>query len=400
MANDLSGAHVGRRLREIRLWRGLSIRAVAELAGFSTAYLSLIERGGRPVERRATLEALAEALRVAPSELTGTPLLREGVSVEHAAVASLRTALGEFDLDDADRNPPPWEHIRSRVDLVNELRPKAEYVQLGAMLPDLLRDLYASLDGTHRRAALVGLADCYLSSLSACKNLGFPDLAHVAALRIRDVAGQLADAEWTGLAAYARAQAIGSGARERAGQLAVRAADDISGELDRPEVAEVYGMLHLMAALANTTRGDYDQARAHVAEAAETAERPGVGEQNFMHMWFSRGNVSMWETMLAVESGKGGRAVEIARAVNPDALPPAQSRQGMWWIDIGRGLAMERGNRDAAVRAFRKAEDLAPQITRANPWVREAVTGLLSRAQRDAGGRELRGLAYRIGIAG
>lgn len=400
MADDLSSAHVGRRVREIRAWRKLSQKELAGLAGISDGYLSRIERGSRPVERRSTLEALAAALEVAPSELTGTPLLVRGANVEHAAVVHLRTALGEFDFADDDRDAPPWEHVRARVARVNQLRPQAEYAQMGSILPGLLRDLYASLNGAHRRDALVGLAHVYLSSLSACKNLGYPDLAHVAALRIRDVAHELSDAEWTGLAAYARAQAIGSGARQRAGQLAVRAAEDIADELDRPEVAEVSGMLHLMAAFAHTTQGKLDTARDHIDEAAQIASRPGVGTQNWMHLWFGAGNVGIWQTALAVESGEGGRAVEIARGLDPTVIPDSQSRQGMWWIDIGRGLAMERKSRDGAVQAFRKAETLAPQITHSNPWVRETVTSLLSRAQRDAGGRELRGLAYRMGVAG
>jgi len=395
-----TSGHIGRRLREIRTWRGMTIKALAELSGYSAAYLSMIERGQRTVERKATVEAFAEALRVAPSELTGSPLLMEGASQGHAAVANLRTALGEFDFGDADGDSAVWDDVAARVAKVNELGPQAEYVVLAELLPELLRDLYASLEGPRHREALMGLARCYKWSLSACKNLGFPDLAHVAALRIRDVSHQLAGPEWVGLAAYARAQAIGSGARERAGMLAERAAAEIAPHVDRIEVAEIYGMLHLVAALAATARGKLDTATDHVSEAAEIAARPGVGDRNFMHLWFGRGNVSFWETALAVEAGEGGRAVKIARSVDPSVIPSSRSRQGMWWIDIGRGLAMERATRDEAVRAFRRAEDLVPQITYANPWVRENVTSLLTHARRNAGGRELRRLAYRLGIAG
>ncbi|MGH3950335.1 MAG: helix-turn-helix domain-containing protein [Pseudonocardiaceae bacterium] len=58
---------IGRRLKEIRTWRGLSLRAVAELAGMTAGHLSNIENGKRRVDKRSTLEALAAALRVAPS---------------------------------------------------------------------------------------------------------------------------------------------------------------------------------------------------------------------------------------------------------------------------------------------------------------------------------------------
>lgn len=54
---------IGRRLREVRVWRRKSLRAVAELAGISESYLSRLERGERPVDRRSTLEALARAAR-------------------------------------------------------------------------------------------------------------------------------------------------------------------------------------------------------------------------------------------------------------------------------------------------------------------------------------------------
>lgn len=403
MTHATGDANIGRRVREYRAVRQLGVQQLADLSGLSRSYISYIERGERAVTRRETLEKLAAALRVAPADLASDRLPQPSASAEHAAGASLRTALGEFDPYDNDADPPPWQQVAAGVAKVNELRPRAEYAELGLLLPDLLRDLYASLDGPHRRDALKGLADCYLSSLSACKNLGFPDLAHVAALRIRDVAHMLAGPEWVGLAAYARAQAIGSGARERAGHLAVKAANDIAGELDQPEVAEVYGMLHLMAALANTTQGKFDTALDHVNEAEDIARRPGVGNAatgGWMHMWFGAGNVGYWRTMLAVERGEGGRAVEIANAIDPATRPQAKSRTAMWLIDIGRAHAMEgRANREPAVQRFLDAENIAPQLTRSNPWVREAVTDLLSRARRDAGGRELRGLAHRVGIA-
>lgn len=55
---------IGRRLREIRYWRGKSLRVVAELAGITESHLSRLERGERPLDRRSRLEALATALQV------------------------------------------------------------------------------------------------------------------------------------------------------------------------------------------------------------------------------------------------------------------------------------------------------------------------------------------------
>jgi transcriptional regulator with XRE-family HTH domain len=69
----MESTDLGRRLREVRSWRQLSVRAVAELSGISYSYLAKIERGAKPVNSRQVLEALAQTLRVSPAELTGRP---------------------------------------------------------------------------------------------------------------------------------------------------------------------------------------------------------------------------------------------------------------------------------------------------------------------------------------
>lgn len=401
MAED-TGTHIGRRLREIRTWRGLSLRATAELAGYSESYLSLIERGERPVDKRSTLEALSGALRVAPSELTGTTHLMPGATEEHSAVRVLRLALAELDMrDPSEVAPRPLPELRPELKRVNTLRQACDFAGLSQVLPGLVRDLHAHVHQSSdeaRREAHLGLVDCFEAARAASKHLGAPDLSQVAARHLRDVTDALSGAEWTGLAAWARAQAIGSTARSRALVLTQRAADDLAGELDRPEVAQVYGSLHLVATLAAATLGRFDEADAHLAEAADTATR--AAETNFAHLYFGPANIEIWRVMVAVERGEGGKAVEIARALPADSLPPSAERQSALYLDVGRGLATEKATRDQAVMAFRHAEDIAPQKVRANPFVREAVTDLLRRARRDAGGRELRGMAYRMGLAG
>jgi transcriptional regulator with XRE-family HTH domain len=63
----------GKRLREVRSWRGLDLHAAGGLAGLSFSFWGQVERGEKPVTNRNTLEAMASALRVHPSELTGQP---------------------------------------------------------------------------------------------------------------------------------------------------------------------------------------------------------------------------------------------------------------------------------------------------------------------------------------
>ncbi len=73
---------IGARLRELRLWRHMTLAEVAGLAGVTPAYLSMAERGLRPLDRRSIISALAAALRVSETELTGGPHL--GTDPQHA----------------------------------------------------------------------------------------------------------------------------------------------------------------------------------------------------------------------------------------------------------------------------------------------------------------------------
>jgi hypothetical protein len=100
-----------------------------------------------------------------------------------------------------------------------------------------------------------------------------------------------------------------------------------------------------------------------------------------------------------VEAGDGGRAVEIARRVDPTTLPAAPTRQAAWHVEIGRGLAMERKTRADAIEAFKRAENLSPQQFRTNVFARESVSDLLGRALGEDARREVRGMAWRMGIA-
>ena len=56
-------------LRRLRLRRGLTQAALAELSGLSGSFLSMVETGQRTLTRRDHVSAVAAALRVPPAEL-------------------------------------------------------------------------------------------------------------------------------------------------------------------------------------------------------------------------------------------------------------------------------------------------------------------------------------------
>ena len=184
------------------------------------------------------------------------------------------------------------------------------------------------------------------------------------------------------MAGFVRSHAIvGSRAREVALTLAERSAELL--EPDEGAAGQVYGMLHLSAALQSAVTGRADSARAHLTEATETASRTGDG--TFAGLNFGPANVGVWRVALALELGEPGRVVELAPDVDVATIPSA-GRQATFYGDVGRGLATMRGREAQAVEALHRAEILAPQRIRTSPFVREPVTDLMRRARRDAGG--------------
>ena len=397
---------IGRRIREIRVWRGMTQRAVAELAGVSEGYLSRIEGGKRPVDRRSLLEAIAAALRVAPSELAEQafpPAAADSVTGEaQASVAALDAALTDLELGEPAGQARPWPAVATDLNRLNsQLRPATDYAAQGSVLPGLLRELHTLYvtDPAHRADVLCGLMDCYHAAGIMLKNLGVRGLPALAAFHTRQVAEELEDPAWLGLAAWLRASTLGGKGRPRMLELSMQGAEALSGHLGDPRCQQMYGALHLNAALASAAMRRADDAAAHLGEASRIAEAlpESPDKHGFGSLYFGPDNVGIWRVSIEVELGDPGRARELAQAVHPSEVPSA-ARQAMFWADLGRGLVTRRATRDEGVAALLRAEKIAPQRIRPNPFVREAIGDLLRRARRDAVGRELRGMAYRMGL--
>jgi transcriptional regulator with XRE-family HTH domain len=395
---DTEDGHVGRRVREVRTWRRLSLTATAELAGMSASYLSLIERGLRPVTKRVTLESLAQALRVSPAELTGKPYAPtdRASSETHAAIAAITDALAGWWIGEVPDSPRrSWRDVSADLyRLIHTLQPNSDYTASAILLPGLIRDLLTAVaESEHRRAALAGLIDAYYAAGAVTGRFGFAGLPTLAVERMRQTAGELDDPVWSSFVDYSRAQFLSGTNRARQYELARMAAEMTDS---RPEIR---GMANLTAALAAAAQGQEDTAQTHLTEAGLLAElidadvSPWAGN---VTMQFGRTNVGIWRVAIGAELGHGAQVAEIASTVHPENT--SRKRQTAFWIDYGRALVTERKTRERGLAALLHAEKLSPQQVHNNVFVREAVISLLTTARRDAGGRELRGLSYRLGI--
>ncbi|MCA1655831.1 MAG: helix-turn-helix domain-containing protein [Pseudonocardiaceae bacterium] len=401
---DIEHAQIGRRVRELRKWRKMDQAAVAGLAGMSASYLSRIERGERPVTKRLVLERIANALRVSPVELTGEaePTTGDGTTRTHTTMATLGDLLGGWwvgEVPDGAGRPLPevLDALNAFHAARNSSGPRSagDYPTQVATLAPLIRDLLAAAaDPRLRRDALAPLLTAYHVAGSIAARLRIPGMPSLAADRMRQVAAELDDPVWDAVSQWGRAHFLSGTNRGRQYELAVAVADQ--APTDR---VETRGMANLTAALAAAAQGHADVAETHLAEAADVAELIESETSPWPSgvMQFGRTNVGIFRVAIGVELGHGPRVSEYASTVRTESI--SRGRQASFWIDYGRGMLAERKTRGRGVAALVHAEQLAPQQVRSNVWAREAVSDLLSTELRAAGGRELRGLAWRMGIA-
>ncbi|MFN2535454.1 MAG: helix-turn-helix domain-containing protein [Pseudonocardiaceae bacterium] len=394
---------LGWRVRELRCWRRLTLREAAGLAGLSFSFWAQIERGEKPVTKRGTLEAMASALRVHPVELTEQPwaLQEPGGMQALDGLDGIETALERYQLGvDPEVPVRSWPLIQADLDRLDYLHHYAvDYAAVAELTPVLLGELQAAYGHLpdRRREVLLGLIQVHRKAMRITKDLGDRGLPMMAVRAVQQCAEELDDPVWLGCAAVTRGYATGE--LDRTGQYhrSVAVAESLSSRLDSSAALQTCGMLHLMAATAAGARSDHDTAATHLAEASALAARMDTEVGTWANLFFGPTAVGIYRTSLALEVGEHGQALKAAKAVHPELLPLRQ--QAFVWIEIGRALVAEKRTQEKGVQVLVHAERLAPDRIRTDPIVREAVAGLLRRARRDAGGWELRGLAWRMGIA-
>jgi transcriptional regulator with XRE-family HTH domain len=395
---------IGARLRELRLWRHMTLAEVAGLAGVTPAYLSMAERGLRPLDRRSIISALAAALRVSETELTGGPHLGTDPQQAgpHTAIPALRIALATNALGEpAVDRARPLPEVTADLETLRSEYAAGDYLRIGQALPGLLDELYFHVsdpvDEIGRVAAATALAEACRWSAAMCHNLRYPDLSQFAARAAVDAARLTGDPVRLAMAQHER---IGTAPRawDRSLVMAERTANALEPHVRNPLDFQVLGMLTLRCALSAAAVQNGSLADHWLGEAQALADRVNDDNPACNWEWFGATNVAIWRVAVAVERGESGRAVlELASGADPAKLVVATRRAALC-LDVGRGLARDRTTREEAAVWLRRAESAAPQWIRNYAPAREAVAFLLTRARATAGGRELRGMAARMSV--
>ena len=397
--NGSTDTTVGMNVRRARRYAGLTLEQLAGRIGKSKGWLSMIENGRARLEKRQDIALIAEVLAVSADTLLGQPAPEIASAGRSYSLKPFRTVLLDAALDDPPDVPArPVEVLAPVVDAMDQALRKADYDTLHRELPGLLGELQvrvATAAGPEHDEALRLLILTAASTMIMLRHFGRADLAWVAADRGRQAAALLGDPAWTAAAAFECAHARPSVNKPRALMSAPRLAEEFEPHIgDGTFEREVYGMLQLSAALACAVDGDHQGADEHGAESARVAGP--LGDRPDAFELFGLANVGVWRTSLAVEAGNAEAALAHAAAVEPRALASANRRAALR-LEKARAKAM-LGDDRGAITELRQAERLSPAQVRNHPLVREMVAHMLDSARREAGGRELRGLAWRMGL--
>ncbi|HWR48000.1 MAG TPA: helix-turn-helix transcriptional regulator [Pseudonocardiaceae bacterium] len=387
---------IGGRLHRIRNARSKSLQVIAGLAAMSKSTLHRIEHGQRAVTLSEIL-ALANALEIAPSELTRLPVPAPANGHTDSTTEAVRLALDAIDADYPEGLVLPSAALREQVAQIYAQHLACQFAEVATTLPGLIRNLHTTLATGTDHVELLDLA-VYLHvhvTRMWLAYVGAPtDLVRRSAFLARRLAQERNETTTLAVAEFGVANVLLGGALE----LGRAKLESITLPPTTATTAGLVGFVTAGHATAAALERRYDDMAAPMDAAADVAERFGAThEVDSLGFSFGPVNVGLSRMWQALEAHEPDQVARIAAEVDPERNPFPVNRS-VYWVHVGRALAQLRGRHDDAVRALRTAENIFPTMVLRDPEVRETIATLLPGTRRDAIGTELRRMAHRAGL--
>ncbi|MFJ6371930.1 MULTISPECIES: helix-turn-helix domain-containing protein [Streptomyces] len=373
--------HPGSRIRAQRRLAHLTQKQLAELIPYSYSLLNQVECGARPATE-AFLAAVAEALRIAPSVLTGQPHVSTvQQDRREALVRPIRDALALYDLGhDPDVTARPLDDLVTAADRLCATVRATKLREASRVLPDVIAELTSTAWSTPSTEAWRALASAYRSAHDIALKLGFYDLSTVALDRMDWAAERASDPCLAAVRQYKRALVHSKSGEYRTGERLIEAGLRVleQAEESRERLA-VTGQLHLGASVIAARAEDQAAVERHISEARTLAKR--TGDASGVH-WLSFGpmNVAVHAMSALTQMGQYDDALTAARKIRPSTTF-ATSRRAHFLIYRARA-EMETGNATRALASLAEARQAAPEQTRYHPSTQETIRGLVQMARR------------------
>ncbi|AZM53349.1 XRE family transcriptional regulator [Streptomyces sp. WAC 01529] len=399
----------GERIKFYRTRAGKTQAAVAGLVARSEDWLSKVERNVHSIDSLSMLIAIGRELGLDNvADLVGPAIdLSLAGSAEHPSVPMIRRTLN---------TPPsllgiglPGEDLTAAqlAERVVEAwgiyeKETERYGPVGAMLPGLLAETYATLrrttgeDELEATRALVSLLHLHQVFL---RRVGERKLSLRAADRAMQIADETGDPALIAAAAWNVCGILTSSGE--VGDSLDLARSTIAhcrpGEDATPEHLSAYGALHLAAVIAAVRDSKAPTAWDLLREADTVAGRLG-SDRNDFHTSFGPTNVSMHGVHLAAEEGDVVEALRLADDVtvpDPGGVLPLE-RTTRYLVEVMHANRVN-GDQYATLHMLRQIMEASPEEIKYFPLVREAVQSLLKRP-RPHMHKELHEIAEHVGV--
>lgn len=372
----------GARIARIRKVRHLTQSALAQRANISYSMLTKIEQGNKQASP-GVIAAIARALSVQVTELTGQPYLAELQADQlDSLIQPIRESLDVYDLGaDPDIVPRAAAELAQDADRLCALVRATDLKAAAADLPGLIVEATTAASLAPSDRAWATLASTYRTAYDVSTKLGFHDLSAIALDRMAWAAERGSDPIVAAIRQYLRALAYLRSGEYRTGRRLVTVGQSLALQADPGRIRDaVSGQIQLGGAVLAARAKDADAADGHLAEAEHFAGL--TGEAARVH-WLSFGpfNVVAHRVSVLADQDLYAKALDVAKTVSTPEDWPA-SRAAHHQAEIARAQ-MWTGRSDAAFRSLQEARRLAPQQIRYSAQVRDTVAGLVH-AKRQA----------------
>jgi transcriptional regulator with XRE-family HTH domain len=385
--------HIGMRVRIARNAAGLTQTEMAGQLGRSEHWVQDVEAGRLPLDRYSLITAVADLCDVDVVWLLGQPyrLQRGSGSLAHAHIPALRTGLRRAGLILSGHPGLTPQAVAATADTMrdrsvkaNAARQAANLPKVAGLLPAMVEDLNTALlvsEGAAREEALRLMADAARTARMALNQLGYPDLAWVAAEVAAGAATQLDDPIVKAAVAWDRCGALLHQATlpevTTVAEAALRDLEPLATAPRPPEAAlSLRGALMLRCAVASARSYQAEDAWSRIGAALEDADRLGPGFHDLERQTvFGRGTVAVHAVEVGVEVEQPDEGLTKVPEVDIKAVP-SRERRTHYEIDKARAFR-KMGRLPAAVTTLKQAARGAPYYVYADPMARALVADLV-----------------------
>ncbi|WP_433254816.1 helix-turn-helix domain-containing protein [Streptosporangium sp. CA-135522] len=378
LAHTDRSEHTGQRIARVRKLRNLSQEGLATLANVSRSLIAKVESGSKPATP-SLVAAVARACSVDPAEINGQPYrgTDKRSDAVHATIPAIRMALAYVDVAPELGMPPRMlDELAAELVKLQKLQKAASHARLGALLPAVLEELTVQVmeSDAPRAWRLLNRAQSLAGSLA--RRLGYNDLAQVVVERTSVSAQRAEDPYLPHLVTMGRARLLMTlGSWDVAVKMIKKAAGKI--DQDNPVSTEVFGSLHLSAAIAAARAGKAADAWEHHGTATEAAARVNPRDRRDPYgLQMNPENASIHGCAVAVELGDSDQAIRLDQVVDLSRRDITDERRAHHELDMARAHLWVNDH-ERALKRMINAERTAPQMTRFHPSARETVRQLV-----------------------